>query len=452
MIVLFVAADHVDASFLGGYLMSLLVLVILMTYYVLRGHTGMPTDRAGSLRYFHTTTHILRLASAFWFGVCLASAVGYAEQKQAFVPRDPEGVEYIDAVLIEPSVVYPTITILPLRVDRVHRGETILSSQGVVDCLYLEPMDIDAETKLYARVRLTHQDIARGAPDCFLTEIVTLDRPNTVVGRVAALRSRMVGRVRATLRLFPRSTVPLLQALFLGERAALNPVVALRFRTAGLPHLLALSGMHLAIITVISTLLLRAVMGVRGARIGTIVLIVFYVWIVGNKPSLNRAAIMLIMWNVLLLCNREIKPINILSYAFVVLSCRYPGIRTDLSFQLSFSALAGIMIIGRPIRQRLQHALPAILSQPLALTLAAQLTTLPLLIYHFGVWYPVGIIGSIVVTPLITLFMWSALFFVPFYYLPIEAVHFVIDRYMAVVYAIIQQGVYWFSKFPAYQL
>lgn len=448
MIALFFTADHLHLSFLLGYLLSLLALSLAMTYHLF--YTQAQSLQTG---VWHRREVSIRALFAFWGGVCLASTVGYAEQREAFPSYDLERITHIEAILTEPSVVYTDLTRISLRMSAIHTIDSVLSARGRLHCLYREQQYIDTGSSVHAKVKLQiHESERAGAPpQCTITEIVALKEKDGAVGGVAALRRSILSNMRAALQRFPQSSVPLLHALFLGERASLNPTIGQRFRTAGLSHLLALSGMHLAIITLLSGLLLQTLLGVRGARIGGILFVLLYVWVVGNKPSLNRAAIMLIMWNVMLLIDRRITSLNILSYAFILLSCTYPRIRGDLSFQLSFSAVGGIIITSSPIRQRLQRILPTILAKPLALTIAAQIITLPLLIYHFGVWYPVGIMSSLAITPLITLFMWSAPLLLPLYALPSATVHAVIDKYTVLLYAIIQQGVYWFSKFPAYQ-
>lgn len=446
MISLFVAADHFRVTFFLGFLFSLLAVALVMGC---RMAWGALSVSCGATKYRRV---ISRLIYAFSLGICLAATIGYAEQKEAFPQYAYEKISRIDAIVREPSVIYARATRITLQVERIHLSDTILSAKGHLECFLFEQFDVNTKTSISAQVLLQDQEEPnRSLPRCMITEIVSHEGSASVAGRIAAFRGGIVKQVRAAFRRFPRSTVPLLHALFLGERASLHSTIAGRFRTAGLPHLLALSGMHLAIITVLGGIFLRLLLGIRGARIGIIVFVILYVWLIGNKPSLNRAAIMLIIWNIMLLFDRRTVAINILSYAFIILSISYPSIRTDLSFQLSFSALAGILTLGEPARQYMQRILPRLLAQPLALTIAAQIITLPLLIYHFGVWYPVGLMSSIAITPLITLFMWSALMLLPFYLVPIALFHAVIDNYMIILYAIVQQGVYWFSQFPAYR-
>ena len=96
--------------------------------------------------------------------------------------------------------------------------------------------------------------------------------------------------------------------------------------------------------------------------------------------------------------------------------------------------------------------LPNIISGPLAAAVSAQIVSMPLLVYHFGVLYPIGIIASLALTPCIALYMWGTLLLLPAYYLPIEILHRIIDQYMVIIYASIQHSVHFFSQFPAYRL
>ncbi len=96
-----------------------------------------------------------------------------------------------------------------------------------------------------------------------------------------------------------------------------------------------------------------------------------------------------------------------------------PGNINELSFQYSYTALAGIILFYKPIYRILLRHFPPYLSAPLSCSISAQIFTSVLSAYIFKEVFPSGIPASVILTPLITVFMWSSLIpvFIPFSHL-----------------------------------
>ena len=203
----------------------------------------------------------------------------------------------------------------------------------------------------------------------------------------------------------PSESGSLFQALFLGLRDDLSEQEVALFRKSGAVHLLALSGMHLGIITGVISLILLPLIGKRGAFTFAVFVVICYVFIVGFKPSLVRAAVMFFLIGLGLLRGRRISGPIILITAFIILALVYPGSLHTLSFKLSFLALAGILAAGKKVSNKLVRFIPAPIVLPLAASFGAQLAVTPLIAVEFGTVYPVGIGASLLLAPLVTLFM-----------------------------------------------
>jgi competence protein ComEC len=203
----------------------------------------------------------------------------------------------------------------------------------------------------------------------------------------------------------PFESGSLFQALFLGLRDDLSEQEVALFRKSGAVHLLALSGMHLGIITGVISLILLPLIGKRGAFIFAVFVVICYVFVVGLKPSLLRAAVMFFLIGLGLLTGRRISGPVILIAAFIILALVYPGSLHTLSFKLSFLALAGILAVGKKISAKLVRFIPSPIVLPLAASFGAQLAVTPLTAAEFGAVYPVGIGSSLILAPLVTLFM-----------------------------------------------
>ena len=100
---------------------------------------------------------------------------------------------------------------------------------------------------------------------------------------------------------------------------------------------------------------------------------------------------------------------NLLAYVFLVMVAVQPASAASLSFQLSFSALAGIVLLSPRIERLLSGRLPRGVSVPLSAALGAQAATTPILAESIGTLHFIGIPASLVVVPLVTLFLYLGL-------------------------------------------
>lgn len=207
------------------------------------------------------------------------------------------------------------------------------------------------------------------------------------------------------------STSALLAALLFGDREEIPNEIYESFRTSGSLHLLALSGLHLGILVLLVVMLFSFLPGKwPGAVIGS-VFALFYLFLVGPRPSLTRAVIMLIAAGSGNLLDRDPEPLNALALAASLILILDPASAFTLSFQLSFLALLGIILLGPLLNDLMVRVIPPVLSLPLACSLGAQLTVSPLLLATFGVIYPVGVLVAVILIPLVTIFIWTGLLY-----------------------------------------
>jgi competence protein ComEC len=194
-------------------------------------------------------------------------------------------------------------------------------------------------------------------------------------------------------------------ALLLGVRDNLDSTLAHSYRDAGMSHVLALSGMHLAVLSALIALIFKPSLGRRGAAILGALFILGYVFLVGSQPSLDRAAIMYLLGALAILCSLKGNPASILNLAFLIQILVRPESGMSLSFILSYLALWGILHIGLRIAGLLRGRIPPVLLDPLAASLGAFIATASVSAAGFGMLRPAGILSGLVVVPLTTLFM-----------------------------------------------
>ncbi len=228
-------------------------------------------------------------------------------------------------------------------------------------------------------------------------------------GRLPSIADASTGRLarrvdRAMSELGPAAWLS--RALLLGRSDGAPAYAEDVFRRSGTAHILALSGMHLGILIALSVMLLAPFIGRRRALFAALGFVAVYLGVVGFRASLARASLMFALATTAVAVGRRPDPLRILAVSFIALAVAAPSSVDGLSFQLSFAALAGIIIVGRRLDRRLQPVLPAVLRRPLAASVGAQLATVPLLLAAFGVARPVGVVATLVMAPLAVLFVW----------------------------------------------
>ncbi|MCX7040339.1 MAG: ComEC/Rec2 family competence protein [Spirochaetes bacterium] len=197
----------------------------------------------------------------------------------------------------------------------------------------------------------------------------------------------------------------LLEALITGGREDVPAELSEGFRRTGTLHVLALSGLHVGILYGLALAVFGFLPGRAGKIAAASAILIVYQLLAGFMPSLLRATIMLLAGSAASLLDRDSEPLNILAFSGIAVLAIDPFQAFSLSFQLSYLALAGILALAPLIRRPLEGRVPAILLGPLSVSIGAQLVTLPVVLPSFGVWYPSGILASMILVPLITVFL-----------------------------------------------
>ena len=231
----------------------------------------------------------------------------------------------------------------------------------------------------------------------------------TIRGRARSKSVELVVRGRQYLRTQIHRYVPseggraVLQALLLGDRGRITDARREDFARTGLMHLLAVSGLHVFLVGMVFYVLLRPLlMRVRipwrsmeiGRAVLTVGLLGFYMVLTGARPSVVRAVIMATLFIGSVVLQRSSHPLNTLGVAAAVLLAARPSALFDVGFQLSMSAVAGIVTLqprfAAPIPDswRSSAALDYVVSLVVT-SAAAVLATAPVLLFHFG-WVSVG--------------------------------------------------------------
>ena len=206
----------------------------------------------------------------------------------------------------------------------------------------------------------------------------------------------------------------LLEAITLGNRQDMSSDFKEKLNRAGLSHITAISGMHIIIIAeLIAALLLFLGLHRKYLFYGVAGILLLYLLLVGFRASIVRAIIMglIVFWGEKI--GRPAVSITSLLIAAVIILLINPFLlRLDVGFQLSFLAAAGIILLKPVLEKFLTFLSPRRLVDNLILiTLAAQIATLPLVVYHFQALSLVGLIGNILIVPVLPFLLGGALLF-----------------------------------------
>jgi competence protein ComEC len=202
-----------------------------------------------------------------------------------------------------------------------------------------------------------------------------------------------------TNRIFPQPEGALLSGVLLGLDQDLPVDLAEAYKTTGTAHIIAISGFNISILAGLFAGLFTRLLGRFLTRwwaaLAAALSIAAYTLLVGAEPAVVRAAIM----GGLAIFGRELgrksAGLNMLGFSAAVMAALNPDILWNPSFQLSFGATLGLVLYADPLQEGFRKLASAHLPAPLVerlvgpfgeyflFTLAAQITTLPILVYHF---------------------------------------------------------------------
>lgn len=267
-----------------------------------------------------------------------------------------------------------------------------------------------------------------GRRDCWFRLYVVADSPWN-----RRIESARKGRFRASsIREYlsrhwqgnPQA-VALLKAVCLGDRSRLTEPLRAAYSGAGGMHLLAVSGLHVGLIWWVMqhlfSILVRMTRSELSRVIPTLFLLWFYAYTTGMSSSVTRSVTMFTLFTVGRLLHQSKHPVHTLLVAAFLMTVAMPGRLRDVGFQLSYSAVLGILTLfpllrtlpGKQIRCRLLRWV----WEASAVSLAAQVTTAPLVIYYFQ-HYPVyALLTNLVAIPMMGGLMALFVISVPFFLL-----------------------------------
>jgi competence protein ComEC len=260
-----------------------------------------------------------------------------------------------------------------------------LAAGGELICAaYVNPFDESGYARLM-RVRgysgsafLTPGNLVAVAPSTALT-------PATIAARMRGAAIERLSRLNLDTR-----EMSVAAAMSTGERRELPRELREAYSRAGAAHLLSVSGLHVGIVFVLVNCLLWLLPLVRRGHIAKNVAAVAAIWayaaMTGLSPSATRAALMFTGAQAALAASVHRSAVNILLATATVMILVEPSNLSDVSFQVSMAAVLAIVLLFRPVYERVRtrrRALDAFVSV-FVVGFLATLGTAPLVAHYFG--------------------------------------------------------------------
>jgi competence protein ComEC len=228
-------------------------------------------------------------------------------------------------------------------------------------------------------------------------------RRGGVAGAVDSMRRRAEAGISAGLS---AALAGLARGMVLGEDGDVADNTRDDFRRAGLAHLLAASGQNVALLCALALPLLMLVGASQRVRVAVLLpLVVLYVALAGSGASVLRAGIMAAAGLVAIAVSRRSSAVYSLLLAAAATLTLNPRASGDPGWQLSFAAVAGMLVLS-PVLQPSLRRFPRPIAEALGATVAATVATSPLLAHEFGAISVAALPANLIAFPAVAPIMW----------------------------------------------
>jgi competence protein ComEC len=229
-----------------------------------------------------------------------------------------------------------------------------------------------------------------------------------VLASIFALKDRAKTVIAA---IFPEPEASLLMGVLLGYERGIPEEVQEAFSRTNTAHVIAISGFNIAMLAGIFSLIFSRFLA-RGRATGAVIAsIVLYTILVGANAAVVRAALMGILYVIAIHYGRQSDALTSLVVAAVAMTVPNPHTLWDVGFQLSFAATLGLILTVPPLEDAFERGFARfigqerarttvqLLNEVLVVTLAAQVATIPIIVYYFHQISVVGLLANFLILP-----------------------------------------------------
>ncbi len=360
----------------------------------------------------------------------VAAAFVLGGLRYSFVPQTSDIAQYnrtggltIEGMVIGDPDIRDDRTLLRVRAERIIRGGDEQTTSGLVLVRVPRLTEVTYGDHIQATGRLN----TPGAFDNFSyadylgrrgvfsimdntsLEVISSGHGSSVYAALYALRRDVRDIIAQHL---PEPQAGLLTGILTGNERGLSPALDADFQATGASHIIAISGFNMVIIAGIVMQFMAYATERPGVRvIVALGVLIVYTVFTGANAAVIRAALMsgvlIIGQNI----GRKTYVPTSLAFVALLMTIITPNTLWDVSFQLSFFATLGLALFADPLQQRFNALLSRLfprstartisgfLSEPLVVTIAAQITTLPLTVFYFSRLSSVALLVNLLIVP-----------------------------------------------------
>ena len=308
---------------------------------------------------------------------------------------------YVELIKIDSTLVSGTLLINLSKESTTANfnvNEKILTTAALEEVkMSLNPYQFNYKTYL-KRLGIYHQVYLRNQ-----VVLAIPQSPNSITDYAETIREALNKRLEKLP--FKAIELAFIKALLLGQRQDISSDVYEAYKKAGAVHILAISGLHIGILLLILQFILKPLLYFRHGKFVSLVIILCVLWsfavIAGLSPSVVRAVTMFSLFAIVKVLKRSSNSLNTLAVSAFILLLVRPGFCFDVGFQLSYSAVASIIIV-KPILDSWWHLKNKFFDwflDLLKVSIAAQIGVLPLSLYYFHQFPGLFFITNMVVVP-----------------------------------------------------
>ncbi|MCL7987984.1 ComEC family competence protein [Sphingobacterium sp. lm-10] len=233
-------------------------------------------------------------------------------------------------------------------------------------------------------------------------QLIVLETQTNWYTYILNLKERVVTQFRSNIS--DQTAFSVASALVFGYRAEMDPEVNTAFTNTGTIHILSVSGMHVSMVFLLLTFLLRPLDRWTYGKSFRFVIVLFFIWmyvmLTGMAPPILRAGIMISFFVFSQWIGRRQQGLNALFASGFCILCYDPSMLFDVGFQLSYLAMLGIFLIFPLLRSLYlpRNRWLRIMTEYSYISIAAQLVTTPLTLYYFGQFPNYFLLANLLIT------------------------------------------------------
>lgn len=219
-------------------------------------------------------------------------------------------------------------------------------------------------------------------------------KSQSILTMLKGFRQKEVLRIN---QIFPDETSALAAALIFGERDFFNPETERSYQKIGIVHLLAISGLHVGLLTgMLYFISIRLGVTKEKTEMLLMAFLPLYTVMTGLAPPVIRASAMLLLLIGSKRYSVKMNPLDAISAAFMIMALLQPGIIYDTGFQLSYS-VSFSLILSAPV---IMKTFTSLAGQTAAASFIAQTSSLPIIISSFHEVSVISMLANLLFVPL----------------------------------------------------